>query len=334
MVWAAWRRTTVGTSCKFCLMLASRGAVYTSEDVARYGNAGSKYHDHCDCGAELVTDPADADAIRVDPADANRIIQLRVKGRDYVYDLSNYRNLGVADPPKAARAARVVKPSPPDTWQFPDVDEMRGSTEPLTGAGEWAEQLTPGEKTALAKYTGKGSKYSADTVNQVLRDGYELSGDYAEQVANIDSAIRKAEALVKPPKTALYRGIERPRPDGPMSFMWSDEEVFERVADQIERDYPVGSQVSLGRGGFISTSTDVTPALDASVSSDAPGVIFEIAPTTGAPLQVITKYDDEFEVLLDRGAVFQVVAVLRRVEFIDSGLDSRYRTVVQVVRVR
>ena len=143
MVWAAWRRTTVGTSCKFCLMLASRGAVYTSEDVARYGNAGSKYHDHCDCGAELVTDPADADAIRVDPADANRIIQLRVKGRDYVYDLSNYRNLGVADPPKAARAARVAADAvdtggwQPGKWIQMAADEAAAAV----GAGSARDQL-------------------------------------------------------------------------------------------------------------------------------------------------------------------------------------------------
>ena len=140
MVWAGWRRTTVGTSCKFCLMLASRGAVYTSEDVAKYGYAGSRYHDHCDCGAELVTDPADATAIRVDPADANRIIRMRVKGRDYVYDLSNYRNLGVADPPKAARVARVV-----------DDAADAGGWRP----GQWLEVADPVEATQLA--VGGGS---------------------------------------------------------------------------------------------------------------------------------------------------------------------------------
>ena len=136
MVWARWRRTTVGTSCKFCLMLASRGAVYTSEDVAKYGYAGSRYHDHCDCGAELVTDPTDADAVRIDPVDANRILQLRVKGRDYVYDLSNYRNLGVTDPPKAKRIARVAA----------DKADDAGGWEP----GKWLEVTDPVEANQLA----------------------------------------------------------------------------------------------------------------------------------------------------------------------------------------
>lgn len=156
MVWAGWRRTTVGTSCKFCLMLATRGAVYTSEDIARYGYAGSKYHDHCDCGAELVTDPADANAIRVDPEDANRIIRMRVKGRDYVYDLSNYRNLGVADPPKAARVAsvkrtpaRIVEDMPEDALSHVDA-AVRAAREyqSIDGLARYREKQMAGKRVA------------------------------------------------------------------------------------------------------------------------------------------------------------------------------------------
>lgn len=342
MVWARWRRTTVGTSCKFCLMLASRGAVYTSEDVAKYGYAGSRYHDHCDCGAELVADPADADAVRIDPVDADRILRLRVKGRDYVYDLSNYRNLGVTDPPKAARAARVSQAADEPTFSFDPPDIPRtGDTNPVPGAEQWLESLTKDEITALTRYTGKSGELSADSINELLASGEELTTAQAESVRHIDAAIAKATGRVSP-RAPLYRGVERALPPGQPTFLLSDSEVFDLVADQIEADYPVGSIVKLthsyrgfgrdrpGGGGFASTSTDVTPALDASVSRESPGLIFEIAPTPGAPVQAVTKYDDEFEVLLGRGERFRVVAVHRRIEFWDSGGDSRYRTVVQV----
>lgn len=39
-----WARVTQGHSCKFCLMLASRGFVYHSKS-----DAVDHYHDHCDC---------------------------------------------------------------------------------------------------------------------------------------------------------------------------------------------------------------------------------------------------------------------------------------------
>jgi hypothetical protein len=42
-----WARVPVGKTCAFCLMLASRGAVYESKAAAR-GKRG-KYHGDCDC---------------------------------------------------------------------------------------------------------------------------------------------------------------------------------------------------------------------------------------------------------------------------------------------
>ena len=41
-----WQRVTAGEACSFCLMLASRGAVY-GEDTADFQS-----HDHCVCSAE------------------------------------------------------------------------------------------------------------------------------------------------------------------------------------------------------------------------------------------------------------------------------------------
>lgn len=43
---ARWARVPVGKTCAFCLVTASRGAVYGSEE-----SAGRKYHGDCDCTA-------------------------------------------------------------------------------------------------------------------------------------------------------------------------------------------------------------------------------------------------------------------------------------------
>jgi hypothetical protein len=50
-----YRRVAVGATCKFCLMLATRGAVYLTEQSA---GRGRKYHLSCDCVVELVVDQA------------------------------------------------------------------------------------------------------------------------------------------------------------------------------------------------------------------------------------------------------------------------------------
>ena len=57
---AGWARVPSGaTTCAFCLMLSSRGAVYRSDAVAKFGFSGKRYHGHCDCGVVLVRGPED-----------------------------------------------------------------------------------------------------------------------------------------------------------------------------------------------------------------------------------------------------------------------------------
>ncbi|MFD5864365.1 hypothetical protein ACFWGP_05400 [Agromyces sp. NPDC127015] len=51
----AWARVLTGAdNCAFCVMLASRGAVYKARSTALYGGGQSKYHDRCDCIAMPV----------------------------------------------------------------------------------------------------------------------------------------------------------------------------------------------------------------------------------------------------------------------------------------
>ncbi len=325
MSFAAWRRVPEAGACDFCLMLATRGAVYRTAQTAGDGN---DYHRHCRCDAALETDFNAREDVYIDPADANRKIAFRNQKtkRTYRYDLSKYK---LRNPPEVPAQSPVRVPDLP---AFDPTDVPRfGQAKVPAGAERWVDALTPDEREALARYTGKSGDLAAEEINYRLRLGHPLTTEQERSVALIDSAIKKAEGLVDV-DTPLYRGIERYIPQGERLFL-NEEQVFEKVADGVVRDFPVGSRIKLGDGAFASTSTDVTPALDASVSRDAPGVIFEIAPTPGAPLQALTKFDDEYEVLLGRDVTFEVVNIIRRVEFVDSGGDSRYRTVIQVRRV-
>lgn len=56
-----WCRVPVGDTCAWCMMLASNGAWYLSEESAKRTANGDKYHDHCDC---IAVYHADAESIR------------------------------------------------------------------------------------------------------------------------------------------------------------------------------------------------------------------------------------------------------------------------------
>lgn len=51
-----WSRVPVGETCAWCLMLASQGAWYVSEESA-LGREAGHYHSHCDCKAVYHSDP-------------------------------------------------------------------------------------------------------------------------------------------------------------------------------------------------------------------------------------------------------------------------------------
>lgn len=54
-----WCRVPVGDTCAWCMMLASNGAYYLSEESAKHTADGGKYHDHCDCKAVYHADAND-----------------------------------------------------------------------------------------------------------------------------------------------------------------------------------------------------------------------------------------------------------------------------------
>ena len=154
MVWQAYRRTASSGACSFCLMLASRGAVYMTEATAVAG------HDHCNCGAELETNPDDRTAIRIDPADANKIIRSwTARGKTATYDLSQWRKLGVKAPPKA-KVPKAVKPKPKPKKKQANVTDIEVEGQDvfakIDGENVWLtrEMDELGERTGRWRYGG------------------------------------------------------------------------------------------------------------------------------------------------------------------------------------
>ena len=105
-VFQAWRRVPLPGACDFCIILATRGAVYGSKKRALLRKDGSRYHSHCRCRSQLVTDSSQHNVGIIDPDDAKRTVQYRAKtGKTYVYDLSDPAVL-------AAKGFRLRPPSP------------------------------------------------------------------------------------------------------------------------------------------------------------------------------------------------------------------------------
>lgn len=78
-------------ACDFCLMLASRGGVYLSEDSAARTEAGLRYHDHCQCTPMPVWDDDDLLDVHLQLADewqrvASRAANPRAVWRRHIED--------------------------------------------------------------------------------------------------------------------------------------------------------------------------------------------------------------------------------------------------------
>ena len=188
MSFAAWRRVPEAGACDFCLMLATRGAVYRTAQTAGDGN---DYHRHCRCDATLETDFDRREDVYIAPEDANRQIAFRnaKTNRTYRYDLRKFQLRNPPDVPAQApvtakRGADVVD----DVLEF--VDELpRTGEETLaeaitrtnpnygTGAAEWRNNCTRCVVAAEMRTRGyqvvAGSRATGDHSARILGEVFD-----------------------------------------------------------------------------------------------------------------------------------------------------------------
>ncbi len=230
--------------------------------------------------------------------------------------------------------SQITQPEAPQSL----LDELRGtpragSIDPLPGEKEFIDSLTDDEIDALRRYTGA----DYEDLNYYLRmersgnRQYQLTQEQRTMIELIDSAIAKAP---KSEPFVTYRGMTIPTPPTPPDTIFrymTPEQQTKLMADYLADKYPVGSRMNFG-GQYVSTSTDISAPLNAAASRSNPGVIFEIEARTASALNPISKYNDEYEVLLGRNAEFEVVRIEADGSFDQFESDSIIDRVIVVLR--
>lgn len=248
---------------------------------------------------------------------------------------------GMARPDGTIVPEAVAEPAPTTntetisraTGETDLLSELRGrtregSTDPIPGESDFVASLTEDEVASIRTYTG--SAY--EDLNYQLRRNAPLTTEQTVLVRDLDSAIAKAGTADEPFVT--YRGMTLPEPPGdpgrPYAYLPEDVQLS-RLADSVEAKYPIGSRTTFG-GGYASSSTEVSAPLDAGLSKTNKGVIFEIQARRGAPINPVSKFQDEYEIILPRDAVYEVVGIERDVEIYDFTYDRSSRRIVVQLR--
>lgn len=115
----AFARVPEPGACSFCLMLASRGAVYTAKTVG----AVNKFHDHCRClGVEVKRDGSDLPRINRDLEQLWSDLKSSTQA-DFEKALNTRREFGVVGQPRNTRVYRLPDDSARESivrWQGMD----------------------------------------------------------------------------------------------------------------------------------------------------------------------------------------------------------------------
>lgn len=292
-----WAIVPSGTACAYCVMLASRGATYTSEDTAE-----SSVHAHCSC--EVVPDFGDG-----------------IDG----YDPEKYYDMY-----EAAAAQAGVDASPKDIaaemrrmYPAQITDGVTASAYPIIDGEPWTGRIIKPSEAELEEL-GKcvNGKYTVKQKNGALRSwtGTYFQGlqDRIYRGEKLDIGARKTmaeldEALTDHTTSEMFT-VDR----------YGDPRIF-GVRDPHEVDKLRNGRITKANAGYLATSLDagghgvgVRPG---------EGVRIRILLPSGthcAYLQNVTQVKEEHEILLPRGV---------KLKIIDHGIDKDYERWVHAVLV-
>jgi hypothetical protein len=176
-----YRRVAVGATCKFCLMLATRGAVYLTEQSA---GRGRKYHLSCDCVVELVVDQAAIERSKSLSGDWRNAIRdpERLRSADVLRDDMITRKAdeiaaAVAEipvPPAARSITDVITVTRPDAGKIVSLSAERQTLvvdlQRHTDRIVEARAKQAARKAELAQYPGM----SPEEMKALIRRDYQI----------------------------------------------------------------------------------------------------------------------------------------------------------------
>ena len=112
---ARYRRVAAPGACDFCLMLASRGAVYRTASTASRDSSGERFHENCRCAVAVEVDPARVSEIAIDPGDAREIsVYVKRYERRWSYNLGDDFYGALNTRRRAVNPPRVMTARPRD----------------------------------------------------------------------------------------------------------------------------------------------------------------------------------------------------------------------------
>jgi hypothetical protein len=160
---------------------------------------------------------------------------------------------------------------------------------------KWIEGLSKSEADAMLQYTRGDDK----VINSFLRDGKELkNGITHNKIDELSSIIESAPKF----EGEVYRGMVMP----------------ENEFDELYKSLTKGNIFS--DKGFMSTSFGKDAALSFTESATGEGkrVLFKIQSSNGVPIENLSKFADEREVLFNKNSIFEYIKREEKNEF---GID-------------
>lgn len=291
-----WAIVPSGTACAYCVMLASRGATYTSEDTAE-----SSVHAHCSC--EVVPDFGDG----IDGYDPEKY-----------YDMyeSAAAQAGVGASPKDI-AAELRRMYPTQI-----TDGVTASADPIIG-DDWDGGIIKPSEAELEELGKRvNGKYTVKQKNAALR---EWTGSYFQGLQNriyrgekLDIGARKTmaeldEALTDHTTSETFT-VDR----------YGDPRIF-GIRDPHEVDKLRNGKITDPNAGYLANSLDAGGHGVGVRPGEGVRIRILLPPGTHcAYLQNVTQVKEEHEILLPRGV---------KLKIIDHGIDKDYERWVHAVLV-
>lgn len=292
-----WAIVPSGTACAYCVMLASRGATYTSEDTAE-----SSVHAHCSC--EVVPDFGDG----IDGYDPERYYDM--------YEAAAAQAGVDASPKDIAAEMRRMYPT-----QI--TDGVTASVYPTIDGEPWTGGIIKPSEAELEEL-GKcvNGKYTVKQKNDALRS---WTGTYFQGLQDRIYRGEKLDIGARKTMAELDEALTDHTASEPFTVdRYGDPRIF-GVRDPHDIDHLRRGKITDPNAGYLATSLDAGGHGVGVRPGEGVRIRILLPPGTHcAYLQNLTQVKEEHEILLPRGVKLRII---------DHGIDKDYERWVCAVLV-